>query len=107
MKDSYRVYIRTDENGRITAVNSDAFLPSLDGWQKIDEGSGDKFHHAQGNYFPVPIIDANGAYRYKMDGGTVVERTAEERAADYVKPEATVSAETLLAALVGGVQDAP
>ena len=85
--DKYSVYVKTDENNRITAINSDAFLSSLDGWVKIDEGNGDKFHHAQGNYFPQPIIDDRGIYRYKLVDGAVVERTREEMEADYTPPE--------------------
>lgn len=42
----YSVYIKTDESGRITAINSDAFLTSFEGWQKVAEGYGDKHHHA-------------------------------------------------------------
>lgn len=82
----YGVYVRTDTSGRITAINSDAFLPSLDGWTRIDEGWGDKYHHAQGNYLPKPITDARGVYRYKLVGGAAVERTQEEMDADYVPP---------------------
>lgn len=42
----YSVYIKTDESGRITAINSDAFLTSFEGWQKVAEGTEDKHHHA-------------------------------------------------------------
>lgn len=72
----YEVYVKTDANGLITAVNSSAFLKDTDGWTKIDAGCGDRFHHAQGNYFPEPILTESGAYRYKLVDGTV-ERIAE------------------------------
>lgn len=85
--DKYSVYVKTDENNRITAINSDAFLSSLDGWVKIDEGNGDKFHHAQGNYLPGPLTDNRGVYRYKLVDGKAVERTQEEMDADYAPPE--------------------
>ena len=85
--DKYSVYVKTDENNRITAINSDAFLSSLDGWVKIDEGNGDKYHHAQGNYFPQPLYDERGICRYKLVDGKPVERTQEEMDADYVPPE--------------------
>lgn len=91
MLDKYKVYVKTDENGRITAINSDAFLSSLEGWQEIDSGLGDKFHHAQGNYFPLPIMDERGVYRYKLVDGAPVERTQEEMDADYVEPAPTPS----------------
>lgn len=78
----YKVYVKTDETGRVISVNSDAFLPSTDGWTEIDEGEGDRCHHAQGNYLPLPIVTDDGVYRYKMAGGKVTERTADEIAAD-------------------------
>lgn len=83
----YDVYVKPDEAGRITAVNSSAFLTDTDGWVKIDHGGGDKFHHAQGNYFPKPIMDERGIYRYKLVDGEAVERTQEEMDADYTPPE--------------------
>lgn len=77
----YIVYIKTGDANRITAVNSSAFLPDTTGWTQIDEGYGDKYHHAQGNYFPQPIITMGGAYRYKLVDGKPLECTAEEIAA--------------------------
>lgn len=71
----YKVYIKTDGQNNITAVDSDAFLPSPipEGWMQIDEGVGDKYHHAQGNYFDGPLISETGKYRYKYAGGAVTE----------------------------------
>lgn len=74
----YIVYVKSNSNSYITAVNSSAFLPATTGWVKIDEGHGDKYHHAQGNYFDKPIMTMGGAYRYKLVDGTVMECTAEE-----------------------------
>ena len=87
------VYVRTDEAGSIVEVNSDAFLSSLDGWQKVAEGYGDRYHHAQGNFFPLPLMDGSGAYRYKLEDGKPVERTAEEMAADVQEQPAQPSQE--------------
>ena len=83
----YDVYVKPDESGRITAINSSAFLTDTDGWVKIDHGEGDSFHHAQGNYFPLPLMDERGIYRYKLVDGKPAERTAEEMDADYTPPE--------------------
>ena len=79
---------------------------------KIDEGYGDRYHHAQGNYFDKPIIDDRGILRYKLEDGKPVERTQEEMDADYVQyvPVPTTeermtqieSALIELAALMGG-----
>ena len=84
----YKVYVKTDSAGRIIAVNSNAFLSSLDGWQEIDSGIGDKYHHAQSNYLPKPIVDEYGVYRYKLMDGVPVERTPEEMDADRKGPQA-------------------
>ena len=84
----YIVFAKTDSNGCITAVNSSAFLADTTGWVEIDRGYGDKYHHAQGNYFPLPIITDGGAYRYKLVDGKPVECTDEEIAAqeDTLRP---------------------
>ena len=95
----YIVYVRTDDADRITAINSSAFLPSPNGWTEIDRGFGDKYHHAQGNYFPQPIMDERGIYRYKLVDGKPVERTQEEMAADYVPPEEKPTTEQRVDAL--------
>lgn len=78
MKNTYIVYVQVDKPGYITAVNSSGFLIDTTGWTEIDSGRGDKYHHAQGNYFPEPIFTDGGAYRYKLVDGEVVECTAEE-----------------------------
>ena len=77
----YIVYVKPNENGYITAVNSSAFLTDTTGWIEIDRGYGDKYHHAQGNYFEKPIITAGGACRYKLVNNKPVECTPEEIAA--------------------------
>lgn len=82
----YSVYVKTDNEGRIVAINSDAFLTSLDGWQKIAEGVSDKFHHAQGNYFSKPLLNDDGLFNYKLLDGKPVERTEEEKKSEYVPP---------------------
>lgn len=74
----YNVYIKVNEDGYIAAVNSSAFILDATGWLEIDSGNGDKYHHAQGNFFPEPIITDGGAYRYKLADGKAVECTPEE-----------------------------
>jgi len=80
--DNYIVYVKTDTENRIIAVNSSAFLTDITNWIQIDEGVGDKYHHAQGNYLEKGLMDENYLYNYKLIGGTVVERTAEEKASE-------------------------
>lgn len=111
---TYAVLVRTDEQDRIIAINSSAFVTDVDGWVQIDEGDGDRYHHAQGNYLPMPLTDDRGVYRYKLADGHAVERTQAEMDGDYTaQPEtpapmtnAELEAEnTMLKAQVKAVAD--
>ena len=101
----YIVYVKADEQNRIIAINSSAFLTDLTGWMEIDSGYGDKYHHAQGNYFEKPIFDERGICRYKIvtfvdwpegkilheffcngEEYGIFERTQEEMDADWDPP---------------------
>jgi len=115
----YIVYIKLDDSNRITTVNSSAFLINTDDWTEIDRGFGDKYHHAQGNYFPKPIMDERGVKRYKaypfVDAPpgeiiarffkddveyVILERTQEEMDADYAaRPVSPPSDKERIAAL--------
>ena len=75
----------TDDQNRIIAINSSAFLDDTENWTKIDEGLGDKYHHAQNHYFDKPIYTDDGVPRYKLVDSKAVERTSEEIESD--KPE--------------------
>lgn len=74
----YIVYVKTNSNDYITAINSSAFLSDVNGWVEIDSGYGDKYHHAQNNYFSQPIMANNGVWRYKLVNGTPIECTEAE-----------------------------
>lgn len=78
----YIVYAKTDDNHRIVAVNSNAFLKDTTGWQEIDRGFGDKYHHAQGNYFGNAVIDMDGCHNYYLIDGQVISATPEQKAAE-------------------------
>lgn len=118
MENPYSVYVREDPDGRIYDVNSDAFISNTQGWVKIDEGFGDRYHHAQGNYFPKPVMDMRGIKRYRAyqftnapegeilarffkDGEeyVILERTQEEMDADYTPPEQKPTTEQRVDAL--------
>ena len=103
MNETHIVYIKLNDNGYIYCVNSSDFLADLSGWIKIDEGRGDKYHHAQSNYFPEPIITDGGAYRYKFVNGEPVECTPEEIAdqEETNKPVALPGADDVLNVLLG------
>lgn len=77
----YHVYVQTDGQSRITAVNSSAFV-SPEWGAEIDSGLGDKYHHAQGNYFVDGLYTNDGIPRYKLVDGEAQERTEEEIKAD-------------------------
>lgn len=74
-----KVYVKTDENNCITAINSSVFLSNTENYIKIDEGSGDKYAHAQGNYLSKSLIDSQGRYNYKYIDNKIVELTEEEK----------------------------
>ena len=101
----YVVYVKVDESNRITAINSSEFLTDVTGWTEIDSGYGDKYHHAQGNYFDKPLYDERGICRYKLVDGKPVERTQEEMDADYVPPEVKPTTEQRVDALENTTDD--
>lgn len=78
--EAYKVYVMTDKNGYITAANSSAFVSGED-WTEIDEGLGDRFHHAQANYFPLPLMTEGGAWQYRLIDGVAAECSEEDIAA--------------------------
>lgn len=81
-QENYIVYVRTDGQGRILETNSSAFLTDTTGWTAIDEGPGDKYHHAQGNYFDGGLYTDDGIPRYALAAGAPVLRSDEEIEAD-------------------------
>ena len=95
----YIVYIKRNEYCEIIAVNSSAFLTDTTGWDEIGRGFGDRYHHAQGNYFHKPLMNYNGVYRYvamhedfgDSYGWEITERTDEEMAELYEPPTSTPS----------------
>ena len=95
-----RVYIKIDSENRVTAINSEIFISDILGWVEIDNGDGDKFAHAQGNYLPMPLTDENGCYRYKYENGAVCERSADEMAEDLPIPEPMPPTNAELAAAI-------
>lgn len=78
----YKVLVQADDAGRVTAINSNAFV-SENGWTQIDEGKGDIYHHAQNNYLQKPLMDERGVYLYKLVDGFVTRRTQAEMDADF------------------------
>ena len=73
-----KVYIQTDINKTVTAINSSIFLQDTTGWTEIDEGSGDKYAHAQSQYLEKGLIDKKGKFNYKYDA-ELIELTEAEK----------------------------
>ena len=67
MKQPIEVYILVNNENYIIAVNSSLFLHDTEGWIKIDEGFGDRFAHAQTQYFDKPLVDVEGNYLIKYE----------------------------------------
>ena len=103
-QENYIVYVRTDEQDRILEANSSAFLTDTTGWTDIDEGLGDKYHHAQGNYFDAIYTD-DGIPRYKLVDGAPVLRTDEEIEADRAEIVHTPTREEILEQQVADLQN--
>lgn len=107
--ESCKVLVQTDDAGRVTAINSDAFV-SGDGWTAIDEGDGDRYRHAQNNYLLKPLTDERGVYRYKLVDGLVAQRTQAEMDAEFdalpaPEPTAEEKERTLLKAQIQALSD--
>lgn len=75
-----KVYIKIDENKVIKRIESEISSPYIDfsDWIMIDEGYGDKYALAQGNYLEKGIIDEKSRHNYKYDD-KLVELTEEEK----------------------------
>lgn len=67
-----KVYIKTNENNEIIEIGSSVFIHDPENWIEIDEGSGDQFVHAQGNYLPGPTLDEEGRPNFVWTGGAIV-----------------------------------
>ena len=68
-----RVYIRVNENNEIIELNSEIFIRDFEGLILIDEGFGDRYAHAQGNYLPKSLTNDKGKYNLKYINGKIVE----------------------------------
>lgn len=60
-----KVYVKTNNAGDIIDICSDIFLKNTQGWIYIDEGFGDKYAHAQTQYFDKPLKNLDGTYNFK------------------------------------------
>ena len=68
-----KVYIKVNENNEIIEINSEIFINDFNGWILIDEGFGDRYSHAQGNYLSNSLTDDDGNYNFKYINGKIVK----------------------------------
>lgn len=80
-ENTYIVYVKTDEQGRIRAVDSSYNNMDFTGWTQIGEGTEYKHSHAMSNYLGGLYTD-DGIPRYKLADGAPVLRSDEEIEAD-------------------------
>lgn len=101
-----KVYAKLNEQNEITQINSEIFLADTTGYVIIDEGEGDKYAHAQGNYLEKGLCDEQGRYNYKYVDGEVVEVT--EKVEVEIIPQVTTEErlqaleEAMLEMVLGG-----
>lgn len=77
-----KVYAKTDQTGRVLELASSVFLKDPAGWVQIDEGDGDRYVHAQGNYLDKPLTGEDGTHRYILEESALRETTETEQAAE-------------------------
>lgn len=78
-----KVYIQTDDTGRITRCEGGYAPPdTLTGWTYLDQGTGDKYNLCQSHYFTGGLYTMDGICRYKYADGACALRTDAELAAD-------------------------
>lgn len=68
-----KVYVKVNTNNEIIEVGSSIFIQDTTGWVEIDSGFGDKYAHAQSQYFEKPLMNDDGTYNYKLENNKVKE----------------------------------
>lgn len=88
-----KVYVKAEEINTtniiidiITDINSDIFQADLTGWTQIDEGTGDKYAHAQSQYLDDGLMDMQGRYNYKLVDDKPIELTEQEKEVLFPTP---------------------
>ena len=71
-----KVYVKVNLNNEIIEVSSSIFIKDLNGWIEIDNGYGDKYAHAQSQYFNEAIINEYGSYNYRYYSGQILKNFA-------------------------------
>lgn len=67
IQEPIKVYVKVNSNNEIIEVGSSVFIQDTTGWVEIDKGFGDKFAHAQSQYFEKPLMNDDGTFNFKLD----------------------------------------
>lgn len=79
---THGVYVQINLDSYVTAIDSDAFIPDLSGWIKVDEGRGELYKYARVNYCPHGL-QTDGGWNYKLVDGVVVYAPQVEQPEDH------------------------
>ena len=71
IKQPIKVYVKTNKNNEIIDINSEIFIDDFSSWIYYDEGFGDKYAHAQSQYFDKPLYDENGNLQIKLENNKI------------------------------------
>ncbi|CUU45480.1 hypothetical protein [Clostridium beijerinckii] len=99
-----KVYVKSDNKNVIKDINSSMFLEDTTSYIQIDEGAGDKYTHAQGNYLDKGLVDINGKCNYKLVNNKPVELTAEEKQSLFPTPALQPTTEETLSKEVANIK---
>lgn len=69
-----KVYIKVNNSNEITEINSEIFIRDLSGWIFVDEGTGDRYAHAQGHYLSDTLTDEKGKHNYIYFNGKIIKK---------------------------------
>ena len=72
-KEPIKVLIKTNDKDEIIEIGSSIFIKDPTNYIVIDSGFGDKYAHAQSQYFDKTLINEDGRYNFKYIDGKVVE----------------------------------
>lgn len=83
----HEVWVKTDERGRVTAVDGGVTMVNVDTatWTKIDEGDDtERYGGCQQHYVEMPLVTEDGIPRYKLDGTEITLRDETDIESDRV-----------------------
>ena len=106
MNEKIKVYVKLNSKKVIEEITSEIFIKDTNGYICIDEGSGDKYAHAQGNYFDNGLTDDKGRPNYKFYRNKVVELTEAEKDELFPAPAEELTEIEKLAKRISDLEEA-